>query len=96
MHRGGFFLYRYHIVVDEALGCSPAHVHAAAIHGAGTHKQHVRAEGGNLFLSLVLRPLSHAHHGDDRTHADDDAQHGEAGAQLVARQSPHRDPNYCQ
>ena len=82
-----------HVVVDQRLGGAPAHAHAAAVYRARLHKQHVGSHGRDLLLRLLLRALSHADHGDDRAHSDDDAQHGENGAQLVAGQGPHGDTN---
>ena len=86
-----FALDGLHVVVDQGLGLAPAHVQAAAGHGAAGDEQQVGAHGGDLVLHLLLRALADADHGDDRADADDDAQHGEHGAHLVARQRPQCD-----
>ena len=85
-----------HVVVDQRLGGAPAHAHAAAVDRARLHKQHVGSHGRDLLLRLLLRSLTHADHGDDRADSDDDAEHGEDGAQLVAGQGPHGDTNDSQ
>ena len=48
--------------------------------------------GLNSLLHDVLRALPDAHDGNHRAHADDDAQHGERRAHLVARESSQSQP----
>jgi hypothetical protein len=69
-------------------------VSAAPRHSPRTNKQNVGTHGGDLLLNLLLRPLTDSDHRDDRTHADNDAQHGESGAHLIASQSPRGDSSY--
>ncbi len=86
-----FTQYCEHVIVDQALGRAPAHVHAAPGDRSGAYKQQVRAHGLNLLLHRLPGALPYSQHSDDRPHADDDAQHGQDGTHLIAGQGPHRD-----
>ena len=66
-------------------------MHAAARDRARSDKEHIGAHGSDLLLDLLLGALANAHHGYHCAHTDDDAQHREAGTQLVAGQSSHCD-----
>ena len=46
-----------------------------------------------ILLDQILSALSDADGGDDRTHADDDAQHGQCRAHLIACQRPQCQPH---
>ena len=63
--------------------------HAAHAALAGPDDQQVGAHRGHAVQDLLLRAGAERQHGDDRAHADDDAQHGQKGAQLVGQQAAH-------
>ena len=69
---------------------TPARAHAGRSGGAGNHHQQVGAEAVDLLLHCGVGALADAHHGDDRGDADDDAEHGQRRAQLVAPQRAQR------
>ena len=46
----------------------------------------------DLLLGLVADALAHGHQPDDGRHADENAQHGQAGAQLVQQQALESQP----
>jgi hypothetical protein len=56
--------------------------------------QECGSEGGNSVIDGTLRTSTNAVHGDDRTHADHNAQHGEQGTQLVGAQRTQRNPKH--
>ncbi len=70
----------------EAVGAAHAAARAGSGGAAGEDGDDVASEGGDLGLDLGLGAVADADHGDDGAHADDDAQRGEEGAQLVAPQ----------
>nr|VFK10970.1 MAG: hypothetical protein BECKLPF1236B_GA0070989_10189 [Candidatus Kentron sp. LPFa] len=47
----------------------------------------------DLPLSLVARALADGQHDDDRTHPEDDAEHGQPRAQLVEQQALESQPD---
>ena len=59
--------------------------YAAAHVRSRMNHYHIRAHFGDLRLDAFLRTLSDGKHRDDGRHADDDAQHGEEGADFVAQ-----------
>jgi hypothetical protein len=69
---------------------SPSRTDAAGRHRSRHDHQEVRAEALDLFLDGDVRALPDAHHGDHRRHADNDAEHREDRAHLVAPQSAKR------
>ena len=79
-----------HIVIDQALGRAPPQVHAAAGDRARAHKKHVRSHCLNLILHRLLSTLTDSQHSNHGSDANDDAEHGERRAQLVAGQGAHR------
>ena len=50
--------------------------HASHHVGSGVNHNHVRAHLRDLGLYALLRPLSDGQHGDDRSHTNDDTEHG--------------------
>ena len=58
--------------------------HAALRGVAGVDRDHVRAGAFDLIFDRRLRAVAHRHERDDRRDADDHAEHGQAGAHLVA------------
>ena len=69
---------------------APAGANAARGRAAGENQDDVLAEARDLRLHLRLRAIADADHRDDRADADDDAERGERGAQLVSPQSARR------
>src|SRR5262249_44035129 len=69
---------------------------AAGVRAAGEHDDQVRAEALDLLGHAGLRARAHADHGDDRAHADDDAEHGQRAAQLVDPQRAEGDAGALQ
>ena len=67
--------------------------HAAPEGLPGVDGEGVGAERGNLVLDRLLGATAESHHGDHRTHADDDAKHRQGGAELVGADGleRHRD-----
>ena len=57
---------------------------------AGKNLENILPEARDLRLDLRLRSVADADHGDDRADADDDAERGEHGAQLVLAQARAR------
>ena len=56
---------------------------AAEARLTGVDAEHVGAQRGDPVLHRLLRAAAKGHHGDDRAHADDDAEHGEHRPQRV-------------
>ena len=50
------------------------------------HKQQIASQALKLLGDILLKPMPHRQKGNDRPHADDDAQHSEDGAHLVCGQ----------
>nr|WP_293251655.1 hypothetical protein [Nannocystis sp.] len=75
---------------DRRLRAGPA-AHAALLRRARAHDQHVGAHLVERALHLGLRALADRHHRDHRADADDDPQHREERAHLVAQQRQHGD-----
>ena len=63
---------------------------AARAELAGAREQHVGAETGKISRHLRRRAVADGDHGDDRRDADDDAEHGEEGAQRIAADGAQR------
>jgi hypothetical protein len=82
---------RLGIHVGEALPAAQARARTADGHGARQDNEQVRAETRNLLLDQRLGAFADRHHRDDGADADDDAQHGEKRAQLVAPERAERD-----
>ena len=68
-----------------------AHPDAARREVAGVHRDHVGAGALDLILDHRLGAVAHGHQRDDRRHADDHPEHGQAGAHLVATEGLERD-----
>src|SRR5439155_22736709 len=79
------------IAQRQGLRAARARAQAVDVAAAGLDPDHVVADTADLLLDLVGRPLAHRHAADDRAHADDDAQHGQNAAHLVARERSQRD-----
>ena len=75
----------------QRAGAAEAAVDAAAVDAAGKDLDDVLAEGGDAGLDLGLGAIADADHGDDRAHADDDAQHGQRRPHLVPAQRAEGD-----
>ena len=56
---------------------------------AGKDLERVGAEIRDVVEHLAARALAERHHGDDRGDADDDAEHGQKGAQAMRGQGEH-------
>ena len=74
-------------------GVAGAAANAAHVLRACADEQQIRADAGNLRLHRSLRSLANADHGDHRGHADDDAEHGQRRAHLVANQRAKSNSN---
>ncbi len=92
-----------HVVADSLRVCrhqsgrrtetrSDANALAAAGVVPGFDKHQIRAGALHVVLHGGARTAAQANHGENRCHADDDAQHGKQGAQAVAVQRAHRQP----
>ena len=75
----------------QRAGAAKPAVDAAAVDAAGEDHDHVLAQRGDARLDLRLGAVADADHGDDRAHADDDAQHGQRRPQLVPAQRAEGD-----
>ena len=82
----GLVAQRFIVGQLERLHLAGVHAYAAPALAAGVYHDDVRAHLRNLGLDALLRALADGQHGDDRGHADDDAQHREEGAQFVVGQ----------
>ena len=63
--------------------------HSAPHVGTGRNHDHVAAHLGDVGLYAALAALADGKHGDDRGHADDDAESREEGAHLVGEDGPN-------
>ena len=61
---------------------------AGRLRRLGKHEERIGAEAVDLAADLIRRAGPEGRHRDDRRHADEDAQHGERGARLVAADGP--------
>jgi hypothetical protein len=86
---GHFALDRFQVVNRQSVRAriSGAAAHTADVLGACCYKQKVRANAVDLRLNRRLRTLADADHRNYGGHADNDAEHGERCAHLVALQS---------
>ena len=76
----------------ELDGGSHAEADAVAVGRAGLDQHVVGPHAGDRGLQGRLRALADLHHGDHRAHADDHAQGGQRGTQLVAAQRARSGP----
>ena len=78
---------------SRAVSLAAAHQDAAGIGeregqvDAGLDEDVGGAEAFDALLGFVRRALTDREHGDDRADTEDDAEHGQAGAQLVQQQA---------
>ena len=73
-----------HVVFQlEAFHVGRVLSYAAHAHHAGMYHNHVRPHFRDLRLDAAFRPLADGQHGDDRGHADHNAEHGQETAQLI-------------
>ena len=80
-------------VGDAQRGGTPgAAAHAVGSGAARQHHQQIRAETLDLRLHRRARAFTHGHHRDQGSHADEHAQHGQSGAQLIAPDGAQRRP----
>jgi hypothetical protein len=86
LHLGHLPGNRQRVFLGQALAGLRAQAHAAGRDAAGDHQHDVGAQALHLLLHALGGAAAHGDHGDDRRHADDDAQHGEDGAQRVGGQ----------
>jgi len=56
---------------------------AAGAPAARRHDDEIRAETLDLLRHAGMSACAHGHHGDDRSHPDDDAEHRERASELV-------------
>ena len=71
------------IVFRQALPCRCTQAHAALCQSARHHQHDVGAQAFHLLLHAVGGATPNRNHGDDCSHANDDAQHGQYAAQGV-------------
>ena len=83
-----FFQDGVHVVHGEGPHAAVSLPHATRAIASRRYEDGVRPHGLNALLDDVLRALSNADDGDHRAHSDDDAQHRQGRAHLVARQGP--------
>ena len=84
---GNFPLDGVAVLDGQGSGAAPTGPDAATAETSREHEDDVLAHAGDLGLDLGLGAVANANHGDDCADANDHAQHGEQGAQLVASQS---------
>ena len=90
-HAGNFRLNRQRVLNRQGARAAEAGEHAAAVDAARKNLDDVQAEGGDARLHLRLGAVADADHRDHRANANDDAEHGERGPQLVSAQGAEGD-----